>query len=91
MCKHDNCVELPFFCEVHQIWELRVIDACLAPLVFRLNNCGVKTTNSCCGHGQYQGTIIIDEQSLDRAYDLGYPVIHEVLAGGDYLGYAILC
>jgi hypothetical protein len=28
------------------------VDACLAPLVYLLNQFGIKTITSCCGHGK---------------------------------------
>lgn len=90
MCLHGNDVEMPFWCDVHRCWELRTIDACIAPLVHRLNQQGVRTTNSCCGHGQYQGTILIDDASYERAVALGYNVNPEQVADNEYL-WAVLC
>ena len=35
------------------------IDACLAPLVQALNDAGIVTISSCCGHGKEDGVIIL--------------------------------
>lgn len=60
----------------------RAIDACIAPLVKILNDAGVATVASCCGHGKRPGNIILrdgrelfivadfeDGRRLDRAID----------------------
>jgi len=39
------------------------VDACIAPLIQILNDFGVKTRNCCCGHGEYQGIIIIEQDN----------------------------
>lgn len=38
-------------------WDYKGVDACLAPLIQALNDAGIFTSNSCCGHGQSAGTI----------------------------------
>ena len=35
------------------------IDSCIAPIVKALNNGGIKTIASCCGHGNRWGNIIL--------------------------------
>lgn len=35
------------------------IDACLAPLVKALNEGGITTASSCCGHGKEDGVILL--------------------------------
>lgn len=35
-------------------------DPCLAPIVKALNDGGIKTVASCCGHGRIPATIILD-------------------------------
>ncbi len=95
MCKHDIHVEMPV-----QVWvnmpefpmefELknRHIDACLAPLIYKLNNNQVRTLNCCCGHMQdkrynlrYEdktvhagASVIIDPSSTRHADAMGYYV-----------------
>ena len=38
-----------------------MVDACIADKVQALNDAGVHTLGSCCGHGKTQGSIIIEE------------------------------
>lgn len=40
-------------------WDMRKIDMCIAPLIVRLNLKGVLTINSCCGHGESKGSVIL--------------------------------
>ena len=41
--------------------KLRNIDDCLVPIIKALNNGGVKTIASCCGHGNRWGNIILSD------------------------------
>jgi len=36
---------------------VKKIDACIAPIVKALNEAGIKTRSSCCGHGKTDGHI----------------------------------
>lgn len=95
MCKHDIHVEMPVKVWINQPnypieFELknRMIDACIAPLVYKLNQNQVITLNSCCGHMQdkrynvrYEdksihviGSIVIDANSTRHADSMGYYV-----------------
>ena len=38
-------------------WTYRGIDSCIAPLVQALNEAGIYTSQSCCGHGKGPGRI----------------------------------
>jgi len=38
-------------------WDYKGIDSCIAPIVKALNDAGIYTSQSCCGHGRYKGTI----------------------------------
>lgn len=42
-------------------WDNKGIDACIAPLVQALNDAGIYTANSCCGHGKRPGQIILHD------------------------------
>ena len=42
-------------------WATKPIDACLAPIVEALNDAGIFTAACCCGHGQYEGSIILQD------------------------------
>ena len=35
------------------------VDACLAPVVQALNDVGIATVASCCGHGKFPGSIVL--------------------------------
>jgi len=48
------------------------IDACLYDTIKYLLDNKVKTLASCCGHGNCEGSIMIDENDIDRAISLGY-------------------
>ena len=52
------------------------IDDCIAEEIVKLNKLGVRTVNSCCGHGKEKPLAIIenDRGSLKRAIELGYTV-----------------
>jgi len=95
MCKWGTYVEMPV-----QVWtnspdypmklemKNRMIDACLAPMIYKLNQSQVITLNCCCGHMQDKrynlrydnkpvhavGSIIIDANSTRHADSMGYYV-----------------
>ena len=39
------------------------VDSCIAPLVKALNDAGIRTLASCCGHGNIPGTIILEDEN----------------------------
>jgi hypothetical protein len=41
-----------------------LIDACIAPIVQALNDAGIATATSCCGHGQGDGFIMLKNNRL---------------------------
>lgn len=45
------------------------VDACLAPIIKALNDSGIKTVSSCCGHGKALGCIAL----ADKRWLLIYP------------------
>lgn len=60
------------------------VDPCIQLLVQALNNAGVLTTNSCCGHGQRPGWIaladgrhvlIAADHAEMRRMDAGFPTL----------------
>lgn len=54
-------------------WTTKPIDACIAPLVFKLNALELLTANSCCGHGKGPGGIVFHdgtELSVEEAQAL---------------------
>lgn len=52
-------VEIPTASKRGPDGSKRAVDACLAPLVKVLNDNGIATKASCCGHGKRPGTIIL--------------------------------
>ncbi len=36
------------------------VDRCIALIVQQLNDIGIRTLNSCCGHGKGPGSIIVE-------------------------------
>lgn len=89
MCKWGTYVEMPLNVWVNMPdypmeFELkdRYIDACLAPLIYKLNANNVITLNCCCGHNQnkiyseskgiVEPSIIIAPESCLYSDALGY-------------------
>lgn len=61
------------------------VDPCIAPIVQALNDAGIQTLASCCGHGHRPGSIVLEDgreiliaRSRDeaRCMDAGFPNIH---------------
>ena len=40
---------------------IKSIDFCITSLVSALNEYGIKTRSSCCGHGKRRGTILLQD------------------------------
>jgi len=47
-------------------WAEKAVDRCIAPIVQALNDAGIYTANSCCGHGQADGEIILHDGRVLR-------------------------
>ena len=41
--------------------DIKKIDACIAPIVKALNEAGIRTDASCCGHGKTDGFISLHD------------------------------
>jgi len=39
----------------------KAVDECIAPIVMALNAAGIDTIGSCCGHGQRDGEILLED------------------------------
>lgn len=50
------------------------IDECIADEVKQMNDSGIKTVNSCCGHFKNNGSVIIADDSKNLAENMGYKV-----------------
>lgn len=67
MCDWGDTVELqvPICAADSHTGEARMalkpIDSCIADIVRALNAGGVPTRSCCCGHGQYQGSIVLQD------------------------------
>lgn len=59
MCEHGTDVEVENLLAFNGEWHRRTwkIDSCISPIVRALNEGGVETTQSCCGHGKGPGRI----------------------------------
>jgi hypothetical protein len=65
MCEHGNTVDLEVTVPAdlshtgQDRWAVKPIDRCIAPIVQALNDGGVTTVSSCCGHGKRPGVIAL--------------------------------
>lgn len=48
------------------------IDACLVDEIKILWEKGIKTAGCCCGHGEVQGYIHVEDENIQQMKDLGY-------------------
>ena len=53
MCRHGDTVVLRFRTKVIEV------DRCIAEIVTALNEAGINTAASCCGHGKRPGNIAL--------------------------------
>lgn len=42
-------------------WKWVGVDRCIAPIVDALNKAGIFTSQSCCGHGKADGSILLHD------------------------------
>ena len=64
MCEYENDIKLELDTPEYlsctgreRNGEWKKIDACIAPLIKALNDFGIRTVSSCCGHGKGNGYI----------------------------------
>lgn len=55
MCEFGNTVHLEL------AGSRKPIDSCIHRIVLALNDAGVTTVSSCCGHGHQPGQIVLDD------------------------------
>lgn len=74
--------------------SVRRVDACMRSLVQFLNDRGIQTFDSCCGHGQRWGHVTIRAEYAEQARTIGFRVCRELGASrvaypftGDVDGY----
>ena len=69
MCKWGDTLDVPVTipAALSHTGEARVetkpLDRCIAPLVVALNEHGIATVNSCCGHGRTSPEIALDDNA----------------------------
>ena len=79
MCKwgDDVILNVPIPSELSHTgefrWAEKGIDRCIAPIVKALNDAGIYTASSCCGHGQNSGEITLHD---GRILAIQYPGIY---------------
>lgn len=78
-----NAPEIP----AEYVLKDRMIDACIAPLIYKLNNNGVLTLNSCCGHRQDKRYNI--DHVEDKSLKIGIVISHESIRHAETLGYDV--
>lgn len=67
MCKHGDEVLLTVLVPAWLSYtgnprlDTKAVDRCIAPIVQALNDVGIYTAGSCCGHGELDGNIILHD------------------------------
>lgn len=67
MCGWGNTISLNVLVPAHLShtgvarWTEKPIDACIAPIVRALNDAGIYTAACCCGHGERDGEIVLQD------------------------------
>lgn len=102
MCKHGTHVEMELLCAAkishtgQDRQKLTKIDACIAPIVKALNDAGIVTEGSCCGHGKADGWIVLSDGRWLRIgvvppdqFEAGEGDFLDVLAHAYYCEYGI--
>lgn len=65
MCDHPNREAAMTITHRHDDGSPRVwCDPCLEPLVTALNDGGLPTIASCCGHGNHYGSVILADDTF---------------------------
>lgn len=86
MCKHGIEAAQVHLAEPHSNGRTHApVDPCIAPLVAALNDAGIATVASCCGHGHRPGVVsladgrellVMPNYEQSRALDRLWPDIH---------------
>ena len=73
MCKHGDYSLVDVRYEKGGKLFTQKIDACIAPTIKALQDSGVITESSCCGHGKWDGFILMgDGSTMELHADKGY-------------------
>lgn len=93
MCDWNNTIPLQIWLPANLSrtgeagWEIRGVDSCIAPIVRALNDAGVVTVASCCGHGKRPSSIalvggseiiIAPDFKSARRIDLLFPPLNRI-------------
>lgn len=76
MCKWGewttiNVIRLPNH-EIEDGWYPMAVDSCIAEHVQKMNDLGIITINSCCGHFKEDATVLVANESIDLMKQHGY-------------------
>lgn len=86
MCEHGT-LKMVRLCKPRQSGRIAVpVDYCIADEVQKMNDSGVVTVSSCCGHGNGKPHALVDEISLKLLQSLGYETQPYVYADGETYG-----
>lgn len=70
MCNHENREAAMTVTSRDETGTATVwCDPCLAPLIRVLNNGGIGTIASCCGHGEYPGWVMLTDGRFIDVYE----------------------
>lgn len=47
-----------------EYWKVAAIDYCIAPIVKALQDAGIDMRGSCCGHGESNGNILLQDRRI---------------------------
>lgn len=82
MCKRGTDIEVTL-CKPREDGMITAkIDSCIAPLIQMLNDCGIQTVSSCCGHGKTSHSYIrihpkyIMIQKFNEEFSVGLQLPH---------------
>jgi len=62
MCKWGTDTEVTLCVARMNGMKTTKVDSCIAPIVQALNDAGIKTIASCCGHNKRPGNIVLDDE-----------------------------
>jgi hypothetical protein len=52
--------------------SIKHIDFCIADLIQIMNNNGIETINSCCGHGKIPASILIKDFKTKQIFEINF-------------------
>ena len=60
MCEWGDIVEVKL-AHPRRGKDIAYVDRCIAPIIQALNDAGIQTTSSCCGHGHLNGVVALED------------------------------